>query len=219
VNQFGRVIAIEDDVLVSKYFLKFMNEALEKYQDHLKVQSIGSWNYYHHTLNYDTYFIHLPDTIAWATWKRSWNRFDRDTENLYRQLKERNLLNAFNLDGRFHYEAMLKDQLNGKVNSWAIRWTASAVLNDTLCLYPSRSLSKHIGFGSDSTHVKSADYNADLKLAETPIQIKDIPVTNDQSAISNFIHFEKVIRPLKTSKKKYLLHFVKNLLKGRWSKI
>lgn len=193
-----------------------MNEGLEKYKDVKKVFSLGSWNYYYNTAPADTYFIRLPDTIAWASWKRAWDHFEPDTEKIYNQLTERGLLHQFNLDGRFPYENMLKQQILGKVNSWAIRWTATALLNDALTLYPSRSLSKHIGFGADSTHVKTADYNADLVLADTPILLNNIPLINDDKAIDAFVNFEKHIRPLKTSYIKKLKHLAENLFNGIW---
>jgi GT2 family glycosyltransferase len=216
VNRYQKVIVIEDDVVVSKYFLRFMNEGLEKYKDENKVFSLGSWNYYYDTASADTYFIRLPDTIAWASWKRAWDHFEPDTQKIYTQLTKRGLLHEFNLNGRFPYENMLKHQLEGKVNSWAIRWTATAFLNNSLTLYPSRSLSKHIGFGADSTHVKTADYNADLVLADTPIQLNDLPLINDDSAIDAFINFEKHIRPLKTSYTKKIMHLAKNLMNRVW---
>lgn len=218
INQYGSIIVIEDDVVLSRYFLRFMNEGLEKYKDEPGVLSLGSWNYYHHHAPADTYFIRLPDTIAWATWKRAWQNFESDANKLFQQLQEKDLMHAFNLNGSFGYERMLKQQLEGKVNSWAIRLTATAFIHNTLTLYPSRSLSKHIGFGSDSTHVKSADYNRDLVLAEYPIQLDDIALVNDQSAIEAFIHFEKHIRPLKTSYKKYFVHLAKNLVTTVWWK-
>ena len=33
VNQYGKVIVLEDDLIVAPYFLQFMNDALETYQD------------------------------------------------------------------------------------------------------------------------------------------------------------------------------------------
>ena len=33
VNQYGKIIVLEDDMITSPYFLKYMNEALEIYKD------------------------------------------------------------------------------------------------------------------------------------------------------------------------------------------
>jgi putative methyltransferase (TIGR04325 family) len=214
MNKYGRAIIIEDDVELSPYFLQFMNEALEKYQDEERVLSIGSWNYYYHTKKTSTFFSHLPDTIAWATWQRAWNLFEPDSEKLYQQLKQQNKLHLFNVNDRFNYEQMLQQQIDGKVSSWAIRWTGSAVLNNTLTLYPVQSLSKHIGFGNDSTHVKSADYNKDLQLADKPVVIDTIPILENFDAVNTWIDFEENIRPVKTSLKKRIKQFILQPLKA-----
>ena len=45
VNKYGKIIVLEDDLITSKYFLKFMNEALEIYKDNKKIWHISGWNY------------------------------------------------------------------------------------------------------------------------------------------------------------------------------
>ncbi|MES1224681.1 MAG: methyltransferase, TIGR04325 family [Bacteroidota bacterium] len=212
VNKFGKIIVVEDDVITSRYFLRFMNEALNKYENESKVLSTGSWNYYFPCTYSDTFFTHLPDTIAWATWKRAWDMFESDSKLLLHKLKEEKLLDYFNLNGNFDYEGMLKKQIENKVSSWAIRWTAVAVLQKTLTLYPSRSLSKHIGFGNDSTHVKSVDYNADLSLSDSAIKLNDIFFIENTEAVNSWIDFEKNIIPLKISYKKRLAHVAKKTI-------
>ena len=47
---------------------------------------------------------------------------------------------------------MLKDQIEGKNNSWAIRWYASAFLKNKLCLYPGKSYIQNIGTDGSGTH-------------------------------------------------------------------
>ncbi|KAA6321497.1 hypothetical protein EZS27_028861, partial [termite gut metagenome] len=40
INRFGRVIVLEDDLIVAPHFLQFMNDALEVYKDEQKVGHI-----------------------------------------------------------------------------------------------------------------------------------------------------------------------------------
>jgi hypothetical protein len=47
---------------------------------------------------------------------------------------------------------MLKDQIEGKNNSWAIRWHASLFLQNKLTLYPGKSLLENIGLDNSGTH-------------------------------------------------------------------
>jgi hypothetical protein len=45
VNQYGNIIVLEDDIVTSPYFLKFMNDALNFYANNPKVWHIAGWNH------------------------------------------------------------------------------------------------------------------------------------------------------------------------------
>jgi putative methyltransferase (TIGR04325 family) len=192
LEKFENVIVVEDDVVTSPYFLQFMNDALLKYKDQKKVLTIGSWNYYYKTER--NFFNHMPDTIAWATWRDRWKLFEPDGKKLHDQLIERKLINKFNLGGKYNFENMLKLQYTGQISSWAIRWTAVAVLNDTLTLYPKVSLSQHIGFDTAATNSNEMDYNKDLVLAQSNISDFDIEVKEDPASVAGFLYVENEIK-------------------------
>lgn len=192
LEKFENVIVVEDDVVTSPYFLQFMNDALLKYNDQKKVLTIGSWNYYYKTER--NFFNHMPDTIAWATWRDRWKLFEQDGKKLHDQLIERKLINKFNLGGKYNFENMLKLQYTGQISSWAIRWTAVAVLNDTLTLYPKVSLSQHIGFDTAATNSNEMDYNKDLVLAQSNISDFDIEVKEDPASVAGFLYVENEIK-------------------------
>lgn len=168
IAEFGRVIVIEDDVDLSPHFISYMNVALQRFFNNQEVGAIGSWTYFlGGSVMSKPFFLRYPDSIAWATWSDRWSLLERDGIKLYESLKYQNRDSVLNADDRVSWlTSMLMDQVMGKVDSWAIRWTASLVLNNRLTLYPSHSLSKHIGFGTDATHeTHGDDYNANLKLA------------------------------------------------------
>lgn len=192
LEKYESVIVVEDDVVTSSYFLDFMNKGLKNYEKESQVLSIGSWNYYYSSDK--NFFNHMPDTIAWATWKNRWALFEPDGKKLYDLLEREKLMHKFNLNGNFDFQGMLRQQYEGKVSSWAIRWTAVAVLNNTLTLYPKISLSKHIGFGKDSTNCEDEDFNENLVLAQESIAQFDIEIKEDKSSIDKFIEFEKNVK-------------------------
>ena len=131
VNQYGKIIVLEDDVLTSRYFIKFMNDALNAYEDCAEVLAIGSWNSFAPPRKVKAnFFLRLPDSIAWATYQRSWALFEKDGQLLLDRLRERNLIDKFNMENSYRYDQMLQDQIAGRVSSWAIRWTATAILNN-----------------------------------------------------------------------------------------
>ena len=173
VNEYGKIIVIEDDVLSSPYFLNFMNESLEIYEQDRKVLSIGSWNYHYRKRRSDKdfFFLRLPDTIAWATWKNRWDLFEEDTSLLKQKIIKANLQQYFDLDGYFEYMRMLEEQIQGMSSSWCIRWTAVAALNKTLTVYPTISLTKHIGYDALGTHCDSFDWNKKLKMSKRKLNV------------------------------------------------
>lgn len=192
LERFEKIIVVEDDVITSPHFLQFMNNALDNYVNERKVLSIGSWNYYYKTDA--NFFNHMPDTIAWATWRNRWQLFEEDGKKLYDELNRKSLMHKFNLNGKFNFENMLRSQFEGKISSWAIRWTAVAVLNDTLTLYPKESLSQHIGFDAAATNSNQFDYNRDIQLASKDISGFEIPVKEDNDSVEAFLRIENVVK-------------------------
>ncbi|MBL7952455.1 MAG: glycosyltransferase [Flavobacteriales bacterium] len=190
LEKHDRVIVVEDDVELSPYFLRFMNDALEAYGSEERVAAVGSWTYFTAPVK-ENFFLRYPDSIAWATWRRSWRRFQADGTALKEALSRTDRMRAFDLDGEVSYfPEMLDRQVAGEVDSWAIRWTATNVLNDTLTLFPRQALSKHIGFGAQATHeTGSDDYNRELQLATAPVPVESIPVEESAEALENWRSF------------------------------
>jgi hypothetical protein len=146
VNQYGKIIVLEDDLLTGTGFLTYMNSALNIYKESEDVISISGYVYPVKKHLPETFFIKGADCWGWATWKRGWTLFERDPKKLYNELINHNLSFEFDYEGNYPYTQMLKEQMNKKY-SWAILWYASAFLKNKLTLYPNLSLIKHIGIG------------------------------------------------------------------------
>jgi len=158
VNEFSKVIVLEDDLVVSPNFLAYMNHYLDVYENEEKVISIHGYIYPIETHSETPFFIQGADCWGWATWKRGWDLFEEDAEKLYEAISaDKELSERFDFEGTYPYLKMLKDQIDGKVDSWAIRWYASAFLKDKLTLYPSASLVRNIGMDGSGTHVGKTD--------------------------------------------------------------
>jgi hypothetical protein len=175
VNQYGKVVVLEDDLVTSPYFLKFMNDGLNIYEEEEKVISVHGYVYPIKGLP-EIFFLRGADCWGWATWKRGWDLFEKDGKKLLDELEKRKLTKLFDFNGAYPYTKMLKDQVEGKVDSWAIRWYASAFIHEKLTLYPGISLVKHIG--DLGTHVKDSSL-FDVELSEKPIFVKRIPPIED----------------------------------------
>ena len=58
INKFDKAIVLEDDILTSPFFLRYMNEALSLYENDQKVLSIGSLNFFAKSRNIaETFFF------------------------------------------------------------------------------------------------------------------------------------------------------------------
>jgi hypothetical protein len=190
VEEHGRVIVIEDDLLLSPYFLRYMNEALERYAEDERIISIHGYVYPVKRPLPEAFFLPGADCWGWATWRRGWRLFNPDGQVLLDELKQRHLLNAFDFNGAYSYSAMLKAQIKGENNSWAIRWYASAFLAGKLTLYPGRSLVHNIGNDSSGTHCGSnTDYDAEF--SPTPIDLRNIEVVPSAESRAIFEEFFK----------------------------
>ena len=191
----GRAIVLEDDIVVSPYFLKFMNDTLRLYENDDRVISIHGYVYPVIETLPETFFLRGADCWGWATWKRGWDLFEPDGQSLLQELKARKLTYQFDFDGAHPYVRMLKNQIKGKNNSWAIRWHASAFLKNKLTLYPGRSLVRNIGTDNSGVHCSTTTVFVS-EMADSPIAIESISVEENECARQQIIKFHKAARRL-----------------------
>jgi len=175
VNKYGKIIVLEDDLVTSPYFLKYMNEALDLYENEEKVISVHGYNYPVKGIKTSTFFLLGADCWGWATWKRGWDLFEEDGKKLLEQIKKKRLSWKFDFDGSYPFMQMLKSQIVGLNNSWAIRWYASAFLANKLTLYPACSLVDNTGFDNSGTHAGFVDIMS-TKVCHEPVILEKMPV-------------------------------------------
>lgn len=198
VNEYGKIIVMEDDLVSSEHFLEYMNEALDFYEKEEKVISIHGYVYpVEEKLKKrlpEIFFIKGADCWGWATWKRGWDLFEPDGRKLLRELEERNLLREFDFEGSYPYSNMLRRQIEGQNDSWAIRWYASAFLRGKLTLYPRESLIKNIGQDNSGTHTGNSQLKETI-LANEKIEISRIPTEENAAAKKILAKYFKSARP------------------------
>jgi len=181
VNKYGSIIVLEDDMITSPYFLKFMNDGLSKYKDRDEVISIHGYSV---PIDYriaETFFLKGADCWGWATWQRGWQNINLDGDTLKKQIIQSGRKYEFDFNGTYPYFEMLENSLTKKVDSWAILWYASAFVLNKLTLYPYKSLVNNIGYDNTATHKQSKDFmNTDIY--NSPVQLTDIPVAESADA-------------------------------------
>ena len=181
VQQFGKVIVLEDDLVVSSSFLHYMNQALQAYQHQAQVMQVSGHVPPIKFNNYspDTFFYNKIATWGWGTWASAWQQLNTDTSYLLEQIKTTGQTIAFNADGAYDFIAHLEANIQGTLNTWAIKWQASVFLKQGLCLYPGTSLVRNIGFDNSGEHCGHSTLYLTQKIAEKinfePITVEELP--------------------------------------------
>ena len=212
LSQHPTVIVMEDDLVVSSHFLGFMNSALSCYKDDVRVASIHGYCYPTQEALPETFFMKGADCWGWATWARAWAQFEPDGRRLLQQLRQRKLSYDFDLDGSYPFTRMLRGQIAGRNDSWAIRWHASCYLANMLTLYPGRTLVENIGHDDSGTHCAPTNvYSSPLEMK--PVLIHRIALQPSLAGRLSFINFfrankENLFRKVMRHMSKRLKHFL-----------
>lgn len=208
VNEYGKIIVLEDDLVTSPYFLKFMNEALDMYQDELQVASIHGYIYPIDNLP-DTFFIKGADCWGWATWKDKWAIFEPSSQKLLDEVEKRGLQKEADFNNSYGYIHMLESQIKGSNNSWAIRWYFSAFLKDMLTLYPGQSYVQNIGHDIEATHCTGETNIFQVELSKN-VNLHKIDVIEHLNARKNI---EKFMTSIQLSFLRRIVSKIKRLIK------
>ncbi len=164
---FNNVIVLEDDLLTSRNFLNYMNQALGYYERDSQIQTICGYSVFIKKLDEfeDVYFQKRPLSWGWATWSTRWSKDLFNKEIIRNEItQDKNILKKFKNEFGNDIADMLLDSLNNKNDSWYVRWAYNHFKKDTYSVYPSLSLVENIGHGELSTHCKginSYDYRLD----------------------------------------------------------
>ena len=186
LERYDRVIVLEDDLVLAPYFLQFMNDALETYKDEDRVGHIQACDFTQNPTLPDTFLIQWTGSWGWATWRRAWRHFNPDGRQLLDELKRRKLTRRFDFNGKYGFTRMLRRQIEGKNNSWAIRWNASLFLADILSLNVGRSLVQNEGFDGSGTNCGSGGlYASNLWTKPLPV-VKIQPIEENELARNAF---------------------------------
>ena len=152
INRYGRVIVVEDDMVTSPKFLRYMNDALEYYSSDKKVWHISGFTEFIGTDRPNESFLwRTMHCWGWATWGDRWMHFEKNPQGLIEEFTPE-MIKRFNLDGSQNFWAQVLLNASGKINTWAIFWYAIIFKNKGLCLSPYNSYIKNIGLDGSGVH-------------------------------------------------------------------
>lgn len=161
IEKHGKVVVLEDDIVVHRSFLKYMNTALNYFENKKKVFHINGYSNKSafQFLLKDYYFLHFMSCWGWGTWKDRWSLINRDHSFYYNKLQyDEALLSSFNYENTLNFHNQLKDNISGKIRTWAILWYSTVFFNKALCVTPKFSLVENIGLDGSGEHCYNAGY-------------------------------------------------------------
>lgn len=158
IKKYGRVIVFEDDLVSSPLTLEYLNIMLDNYKNQEDVMSVTSYSYPEKTLeidkfyNFDNYFTGRPCSWGWATWQDRWESIQWEGDIYRDYLKNENMQKQFMKYSGVDIDRMLKKQLAGHIDSWAVRFVFNCFLQKKLASYPTKSYITNIGSDGTGTH-------------------------------------------------------------------
>ncbi len=207
VNEYGRVIVLEDDLVTSPYFLKFMNEGLEFYQDNPEIMSISGYTLPPTCMRFpknftdDIYLNYRNSSWGWATWADQWSLVDWGVRDYHQFVNNSHQQKLFNRGGD-DLTGMLKSQMEGEIDSWAIRFSYAHFRQGMYSICPRHSYVNNIGHDGTGTHCGETHiFENDLaKAKRTCTFIKDIQPHEDVMLEFRKFHSKKSLPVLGINK-------------------
>lgn len=154
ISEYGKVIVLEDDLIVTENFLEYMNEALEFYEHDNKIWSISGYNLpikIPTEYNKDVYLSYRGCSWGWATWLDRWDKVRWEVSDYEKFKNNKNMRKKFNRGGE-DMSLMLDKQMTGLIDSWAIRWCYEQFKSNMYTIYPVKSLVYNEGLDGTGTH-------------------------------------------------------------------
>jgi hypothetical protein len=154
-------IILEDDVVPVQSFFPFCSELLERYRYDTRVSMISGNNFQQGIKRgaASYYFSRMNHTWGWATWRRAWERYDRDML-LWEPFKREHGFKQLGLTGWFeiHFTRYFDWVASGKLDTaWDYQWIFSGIAHNMYAIIPQNNLVTNIGWGPDATHTGNPD--------------------------------------------------------------
>lgn len=201
IEQWGKVIVVEDDLVTEPKYLSFMNAALEHYESFPAVFSVTGDRPQINKMtipedyDYDVFVSLRSWSYGWGTWKDRWSRVDWSMQNVEEYKKHPYEVEAFMRCGDDIHN-MLMMQQNHEIDSWSIRFSFTHFIHHAVTIMPVHSYIRHIGFDGSGTHCGSSSVVEDAYEHSDAIKFLDV-IYEDKRIINAFYNvYCRTKRPL-----------------------
>jgi hypothetical protein len=165
------MIFLEDDILVSPHFLRYMNTGLDRYVDDEKILAICSYK-----LPFKMPFLYRDDVFLgrryspWGVgvWRDKWLKIDLEARDRSNILLNDPYLKSWARSIGADYFQLVKDDSEGLIEALDVRVCFHQMKQRQYCIFPSQSLSHNTGFDGSGMHCGKTDH-FDVELDMRPI--------------------------------------------------
>lgn len=159
-ENYDRFIVVEDDLIVSPNYIKYLSDALEFYRDQKSVFCVTGYVYPVKAANYpyDTIVYKRFCSYGWGGWGDRFKNVIWDHDQLNTLMNTSPGFKArLNAEG-YDLVRMLKKQISGKISTWDIQMQVHVAENRLKVIYPVLSKVNNIGFDEESTNTFGINY-------------------------------------------------------------
>ena len=174
-EQVEEAIILEDDILPDVSFFRFCDEMLARFRNDSRISMITGFNITDDRLDrpWSYFYSRLTHIWGWATWRRSWVRYDEHLSGwpaikatgLMRELFERPEQCRFWTDV---FDVMHKGT---GPDTWDYQWAYTNLINHVLSITPRTNLIENIGFGPEATHTRRAEEVPSVQAGSLPFPL------------------------------------------------
>jgi hypothetical protein len=172
LNKYEKVIILEDDVIPSISFFRYCEELLTRYENDDRIAYISGLNHFEtwDCGNYDYFFSRAASIGAWATWKRTWEKYydyyvEGINDDYLLKLYKYQIGNADAYEGRVAAlrTANKSKYSKDKLSFWDTQWGFAEFTQNMLAVVPRKNMICNIGVGELSTHASEIKKNKFVK--------------------------------------------------------
>jgi hypothetical protein len=200
-RQYGRVIVLEDDIIVSEAFIDFMLSALDHYENDDRVMQVAGFTFpFAPHAAQGAMLLPLSTTWGWATWERAWQHYSPDPTPSHAILQDRKKSYAFDLEGAYPYTAMLAGVAEGKIQSWGVLFWFAVWQRGGLVVYPRQSLAQNMGFDGSGVNSGTGKIPWNTPLNKREMLKWEFPSQADTRAYAELRYYiQRTVAPQKPS--------------------
>ena len=160
-------IYLDDDLIVSRYFLKYMNYALSYYKNKKKVTHISGYYYPEKKNNTNFFFTKLTLSWGWGSWRREWINYKNDPDYYIKKFYSKKIF-LFNYDNANNFWQQVLNNKSKKRKTYSIYLYCQSFLKNGVALCPKKSYVFNNGADGSGVHVPSTS------IYDTTLQSRDI---------------------------------------------